>query len=259
MLEMNLRAFITKVPELMSKLCLVRKTNLEFVGTKLAAKKGTKMIPVAEHNEEAELYEVKLNSLFDDDFAITANPNTVDILIQAKDGVMFIGEVRLCLALAREVQAGEIGFVAEHIEREKFRRGFWSVNAYDADFVKRITDKVKDFVKEAKTPDVNPEADPEAGTENPDDAPAGEEPKKPAKPKKGAKPEPKPEVAPEAAPEAEPEAEAPEAPVAEESDEGGISLRELFRAEMRGGESAEAECRRLCRKEGIEFDLEPEK
>ena len=61
---------------------------------------------------------------------------------------------------------------------------------------------------------------------------------------------------PEAEPAAEPESEA--APAEAESEESGshvVSLLELYRASQRG-ETAVAECRRLCRKEGIKYDLD---
>ena len=213
---------------------------------------------------------VNLVSL-NDPFVID-DPN-YDILIGAAEGVIFIGNSDRCIDLAHAMGKGKFGYVAECACVDGFPRAFWStedLSMYGTAFRFLKGDAPKDGGDEpipADTDEPAPEPAPSKKPKKPA-KPKTDEPKpekKPKKPKKPAEPKPE-ESAPADEPAEEPKPEKP-APEPAPEPEKRLSLEEMFHVTAPAGvpddddvaddeeETAEQTCRRLCKEEGIEYDI----
>ena len=260
MKELTLKLYVTNVLEQITGMNLVNDIYVRLSGAKLVAGKDVKMPVIAVPFKETDVVYAKVASLFDDCFVLECLCK--DLLVQGVEGLMFIGDSDRTFDLAKAMKVGHTGLAAEPAKSTGgFRRAFWSVGVDEANISSLLT-KVAKFLNKGAAP--KPEAEPESEADKPAEATAEDASPKPVKPKKAPKPEPatkpepadEPEPNPAAEPAAEPESEA--APAEAESEESGshvVSLLELYRASQRG-ETAVAECRRLCRKEGIDYDLD---
>ena len=168
-LEVNLSVFVTNVPELLTGHNLVADDYLEFVDNKLKAKKGHKMPAHAVLNKETDVYEVRLNSMFTDVFYLDEFPGLVDLLIVAKEGVMFVGKTSFCARMAKALSAGKVGTIASDIENLPFRRGYWTISLCNAADTNLVLSRVNEYI-------LNGEAVPAEEPESEADAEPVEEP-----------------------------------------------------------------------------------
>ncbi len=248
MKELTLKLYVTNVLEQITGMNLVNDIDVRLSGAKLVAGKDVKMPVIAVPFKETDVVYAKVASLFDDCFILECLCK--DLLVQGVEGLMFIGDSDRTFDLAKAMKVGHTGLAAEPAKSTGgFRRAFWSVGVDEANISSLLT-KVAKFLNKGAAP--KPEAEPEPEADKPAEATAEDVPPKPVKPKKAPKPEPD---AKPAEPAVEPEPEAVPAEAESESDGCGISLLELFRASQRG-ETAVEECRRLCREEGIDYDLD---
>ncbi len=284
--------YVINVMEELTGLDLLSKADVRITARKLVA--GEKIVqPILSEMIDENTMRVKLASIYDS-FVIDDPKN--DVLVQAPEGTVFIGDAERCRVLAATMGFGRLGYVAEGFRKPgDFSRAFWVTevdhsgdSAYDflsgkpiepdgaaaaepnpeAEKPARPRRRAgKPGDKPAEKPEAEPAKDPaEPPTEKPEAEPAAEpasdaaEPpvEKPAKPKKAAEPK----TVPIAHREDEVKKPTLEELIAlassgseDEAAEGEEAAPEGEDADE-GEETAEQTCRRLCKEEGIAYDIE---
>lgn len=261
------KLFVTNVQELITGLDLIKDDDLNLSESDLLAGKEIKPI-VQPRCFKKVAYTADLDNLFTDPI-ILANLDR-NLVLQGKEGVMFIGDSDLVVEFAKYIKAGKVGLVAESIDVNGFPRAYWSSED------KNLFLEVLHFLDPEKSNDDKPAEDKPA-EDKPADKPADEKPaeakpaKKPAKKsaaKKGGKPKaekPAEDKPAEDKPVEDKPADA-EKPADEVPDACCDSLEALFVRKVVNGdngcegcgaeETAEQTARRLCAEEGIEYDAD---
>jgi hypothetical protein len=279
---LTLSVYIMNVMEQISGLDLLSDLDVGISGRKLVSGENV-VTPIFASFIKENTFAVKLASLYDS-FVIDDPRN--DILVGAPEGIVFIGDSDKAMELSQYMDCGKLGLAGECVRVDGFPRGFWCTEDT------RLYNKVYDFLKNgAPAPDEGDEAPADGGKPAEEEKPAKPAKKgstkpaaKPAK-KAGAKPAAKPKTvnreaepadeAPEEPAPAESEAESgdepaeekkPEKKPAERTEGPAPTLEQLFFMTMpdredpedAAEETAVQTCRRLCREEGIEYDLADE-
>ena len=233
-----IKLYVTELLEQLTGLTFVPEDiDLGVRGTDLVIGKGVRAPIYPEHiNCNTVCY--KLASLKED--TIITYDDVENILLMSVEGIVFVGDADKCEALAKYMGTGKFGLVAECVKVDGFRRGYWTTD--DTTLRTKIISYLKDG-DEAKKP-AKPAKKPKKSSAKP-------KPEKPAD-----EPAPEPEVKKPAEPAPAPEAEKPAEEPACDAADGGVRYKSLLEMFHESLETAEETCRRLCREEEIEYDLD---
>lgn len=164
--------YVINVMEELTGLDLLSKADVRITARRLVA--GEKIVqPILSEMIDENTMRVKLASIYDS-FVIDDPKN--DVLVQAPEGTVFIGDAERCRVLAATMGFGRLGYVAEGFRKPgDFSRAFWVTE------VDHSGDSAYDFLS-GKPVDPDGAA---AAVEAEEAAPAAEDPKagKPKKPK----------------------------------------------------------------------------
>ena len=233
-----IKLYVTELLEQLTGLTFVPEDiDLGVRGTDLVIGKGVRAPIYPEHiNCNTVCY--KLASLKED--TIITYDDVENILLMSVEGIVFVGDSDKCEALAKYMGTGKFGLVAECVKVDGFRRGYWTTD--DTTLWTKIVSYLKDG-DEAKKP-AKPAKKPKKSSAKP-------KPEKPAD-----EPAPDPEVKKPAESAPAPEAEKPAEEPACDAADGGVRYKSLLEMFRESQETAEETCRRLCREEEIEYDLD---
>ena len=258
MKEVCLKLFVTNVQELITGLDLIKDVDLGFSGSDLLAGEAIKSC-VLPRNFKKVAYTADLDDMFVDPI-ILDDPNC-NLLVQGKDGIIFIGNSDMIAEFAKFIKVGKFGLAAAPNDVNGFPRGFWTsddkslfmdVLSY-LDPEKPEDKPAEDKPAEEKPAEDKPAEEKPADADKPaEDKPADEKPAKKGAAKKGA-----------AKKGGKPKGDKPAenaSPVCCDS------LEALFVRKVVNGdngcegcgaeETAEQTAQRLCAEEGIEYDAD---
>ena len=246
-----IKLYVTELLEQLTGLTFVPEDiDLGVRGTDLVIGKGVRAPIYPEHiNCNTVCY--KLASLKED--TIITYDDVENILLMSVEGIVFVGDSDKCEALAKYMGTGKFGLVAECVKVDGFRRGYWTTD--DTTLWTKIVSYLKDG-DEAKKP-AKPAKKPKKSSAKPKpEKPADEPAPEPEAEKPADEPAPDPEVKKPAESAPAPEAEKPAEEPACDAADGGVRYKSLLEMFHESLETAEETCRRLCREEEIEYDLD---
>ena len=238
MKEVCLKLFVTNVQELITGLDLIKDVDLGLSGSDLLAGEAIKSC-VLPRNFKKVAYTADLDDMFVDPI-ILDDPNC-NLLVQGKDGIIFIGNSDMIAEFAKFIKVGKFGLAAAPNDVDGFPRGFWTSDD------KSLFMDVLSYLDPEKPEDKPADADKPAEDKPADEKPAKKGAAKKGAAKKGGKPK-------------------GYKPAENASPVCCDSLEALFVRKVVNGdngcegcgaeETAEQTARRLCAEEGIEYDAD---
>ncbi len=248
MKEVCLKLFVTNVQELITGLDLIKDVDLGLSGSDLLAGKEIKSC-VLPRNFKKVAYTADLDDMFVDPI-ILDDPNC-NLLVQGKDGIIFIGNSDMIAEFAKFIKVGKFGLAAAPNDVDGFPRGFWTSD--DKSLFMDVLSYLDPEKPEDKPAEDKPAEEKPADADKPaEDKPADEKPAKKGAAKKGA-----------AKKGGKPKGDKP---AENASPVCCSSLEALFVRKVVNGdngcegcgaeETAEQTARRLCAEEGIKYDAD---
>ena len=248
MKEVCLKLFVTNVQELITGLDLIKDVDLGLSGSDLLAGEAIKSC-VLPRNFKKVAYTADLDDMFVDPI-ILDDPNC-NLLVQGKDGIIFIGNSDMIAEFAKFIKVGKFGLAAAPNDVNGFPRGFWTSD--DKSLFMDVLSYLDPEKPEDKPAEDKPAEEKPADADKPaEDKPADEKPAmkgaaKKGAAKKGGKPK-------------------GDKPAENASPVCCDSLEALFVRKVVNGdngcegcgaeETAEQTAQRLCAEEGIEYDAD---
>ena len=123
MKEVCLKLLVTNVQELITGLDLIKDVDLGLSGSDLLAGEAIKSC-VLPRNFKKVAYTADLDDMFVDPI-ILDDPNC-NLLVQGKDGIIFIGNSDMIAEFAKFIKVGKFGLAAAPNDVNGFPRGFWT-------------------------------------------------------------------------------------------------------------------------------------